>query len=368
MGKRSDSITLQVLAAGTVIALINAVVALRLTEEPPGGARLYLFLLNVAYWLIWTVFAPVVLAFGSWFRFTAGRRIRVFLIHAVAGVGFAASHLVVLNATAIALHWWIFGAPASRTLQQMHMPTRIHVEWEVTMYWALVGLAHAMAFRAEARERAVRGAQLEAKLAQAQLQALQRQLQPHFLFNTLHTISALVHKDVEAADRMIERLGDLLRMTLGAGDVAEVRLSRELEHVRHYVAIEQANMGRRLTVTIDAAADALPGGVPALLLQPLVENAIRHGLAPRASGGHVRISARRETATLSLRVEDDGVGLRPSGSRRGIGLENTRQRLLQLYGDDHRFHVASPASGGTTVEIGIPFRAVADDVALEVAG
>ena len=371
MPRRANSITPHVLIAGTIIAIMTGAVAVRIVNSESAGGRVYLFVMNVVYWSIWTGLAPAVLLLGRRVPFVAGRRGRALVFHAASGVGFAAVHLALITAAAVALRWWIFAAPAARTLAQLRpqFPTRLHIEWELTMYWALVGLAQAMAFRAEAQERALRAAQLESRLAQAQLQALQRQLQPHFLFNTLQTISALVHRDVREADRMIERLGDLLRMTLGAGDVAEVSLARELEHVRHYVTIEQANMGRRLVVTIDVAPDALACAVPSLLLQPLVENSVRHGLAPLAAGGHVRISAVRSGAhALELRVQDDGVGLRGSSGAPGIGIENTRQRLRQLYGDAHRFDVAAPPDGGVVVSITLPFRAVADAVACEVAG
>ena len=253
-------------------------------------------------------------------------------------------------------------------LRDADPPTRSLIEWEITMYWAFVILGHALAFRAEAQARAVREAQLESQLARAQFQALQRQLQPHFLFNTLHTISALVHRDVDAADRMIERLGDLLRMTLRRGDAAEVPLAEELEHVRHYLEIEQTNMGRRLTVSIDVPLDVMSCAVPALLLQPLVENAVRHGLAPRAAGGHVRIAAARAGSSLELSVEDDGIGFGTGASRVGIGLENTRQRLQQLYGGGGRFRLESPAHGGVEVRMTLPFRSIAGTALYEAAG
>jgi LytS/YehU family sensor histidine kinase len=267
--------------------------------------------------------------------------------------------------TAGSLRAWLFAIPLAQSFDQIRVPMRIHVEWEITMYWALIGLAHAITFRAEAQERALRAAQLEGRLAHAQLQALQRQLQPHFLFNSLHTIAALVHRDVNAADAMIERLGDLLRMTLNAGDEAEVSLGRELEHVGHYVAIEQANMGQRLVVSVDAEPGTLSAAVPALLLQPLVENAVRHGLAPRADGGHVRITAWRIDGTLAITVQDDGLGIQEGVKTAGIGLENTRQRLRQLYGDRHSFVIESPPDGGVAISIRLPWKRAADRAGVE---
>jgi LytS/YehU family sensor histidine kinase len=352
----------QILIGGSVIAVATGVVAMRVGDP---GSRAYLFLNNVAYWLLWTALAPAVLALGLRFRIVTGTAVRSLLLHAAASVAFAAAHLAIVTIVAALLRAWLFAVPLAGALDQIRVPMRIHVEWEITMYWALVGLAHAIGFHAEAQERELRAAQLEARLVQAQLQALQRQLQPHFLFNSLHTISALVHRDVGAADAMIERLGDLLRMTLSAGEVPEVSLARELEHVRHYVAIEQANMGQRLVVTVDAEPSTLQAGVPALLLQPLVENAVRHGLAPRAEGGRVRITTRRLGGTLAITVLDDGLGIQQGAKAAGIGLENTRQRLQQLYGDAHSFVVESPPDGGVVVSIRMPFTAVAEREALE---
>jgi LytS/YehU family sensor histidine kinase len=296
-----------------------------------------------------------VLTISSWVPLTGPRRFRALLVHAFAGAAFAFTHVALWQIFAALLRTLIFGDAVPQSFRNPRGPMRLHVEWEMTMYWALVGLAHAMMFRAEARERTLRTAQLEAQLAQAQLQALQRQLQPHFLFNTLQTISALVHRDVNEADRMIERLGDLLRMTLRAGDLTEVPLSVELEHVRHYAAIEEANMGARLKIDIDAAPDVLSTPVPSLLLQPLVENAVRHGVAPRANGGRVAIKAWGENETLYLRVEDNGVGLRGQ-SRTGIGLQNTRQRLEQAYGGRQHFSIESGADGGVVASIRLPRR------------
>ena len=363
MSRRLQPVLPYILIGGSTIAVATGVVAMRVGE--PGSAA-YTFLNNLSYWLLWTALAPGVLALGLRFRIVSGSFARSLLIHAAASVAFATVHLAVVTTVAALLRASMFGVTLSTALNDIRVPMRIHIEWEITMYWALVGLAHAISFHAEAQERELRAAQLEARLVQAQLQALQRQLQPHFLFNSLHTISALVHRDVGAADAMIERLGDLLRMTLSAGEVPEVSLARELEHVRHYVAIEQANMGPRLVVTVDADPATLQAGVPALLLQPLVENAVRHGLAPRAEGGHVRITTRRLGTTLAITVLDDGLGIQQGAKAAGIGLENTRQRLQQLYGAAHGFVVESPPDGGVGVSIRVPFKAVADREALEM--
>lgn len=198
--------------------------------------------------------------------------------------------------------------------------------------------------------------QLQARLDQARLQALRLQLQPHFLFNTLNTITALVHRDPQSAERMVTGLSELLRVSLGTAGEQEVRLDRELEMLRHYVDIQLVRFSDRLSVRFDidpAARDAL---VPSLLLQPLVENAIKHGITPRVAAGHLHISVRRKNDALSLVVRDDGVGMRGSKPlTEGVGLGNARARLASLYGTRHRLDAGPDPGGGFTVSIEIPF-------------
>ena len=199
--------------------------------------------------------------------------------------------------------------------------------------------------------------QLEARLARAQLQSLRLQLHPHFLFNTLNTINALISTDRHAAERVISGLSELLRMSLSSASEQEVTLAKELELLAHYIEIQQIRFQDRLTVTFRIDPDARYALVPNLMLQPLVENAIRHGIAPRAAPGHVVVSAARRGMRLELSVVDDGVGENPRVDHRdGVGLGNTRARLLSLYGSDHRFEARGASSGGFAVHIEIPYR------------
>src|SRR6187549_2565174 len=199
--------------------------------------------------------------------------------------------------------------------------------------------------------------QLEARLARAQLQSLRLQLHPHFLFNTLNTINALIGTDRHAAERVISGLSELLRMSLSSASEQEVSLARELELLTHYIEIQQIRFQDRLTVNFRIDPDARHALVPNLMLQPLVENAIRHGIAPRAAAGHVMVTATRRDGRLELSVVDDGVGENPRADHRdGVGLGNTRARLLSLYGSDHRFEAGSASTGGFAVRIEIPFR------------
>jgi two-component sensor histidine kinase len=199
--------------------------------------------------------------------------------------------------------------------------------------------------------------QLEARLARAQLQSLRLQLHPHFLFNTLNTINALIGTDRHAAERVISGLSELLRMSLSSASEQEVTLAKELELLAHYIEIQQIRFQDRLTVNFRIDPDARYALVPNLMLQPLVENAIRHGIAPRAAPGHVVVTAARHGNRLELSVVDDGVGERASRDHRdGVGLGNTRARLLSLYGSEHRFEAGGAPVGGFTVHIEIPYR------------
>jgi LytS/YehU family sensor histidine kinase len=205
----------------------------------------------------------------------------------------------------------------------------------------------------------------EYRLVQAQLQALKAQLQPHFLFNTLNSISTLMHEDVEAADRMVVSLGDLLRATLSEVGGQEVTLRRELEVLDLYLRIQLIRFQDRLRVNRDVDPRALDACVPNLVLQPLVENAIKHGIAPHSVDGVIDISARVEGATLVLSVRDDGPGLQQAGreTAEGVGLSNTRARLERLYGAAQGMKYGNASAGGFEVELRIPFRRCREELA-----
>lgn len=230
-----------------------------------------------------------------------------------------------------------------------------NLAFNVLLYWLVVGAAHGLRYYHSSRERELRASQLEARLAETRMQLLSMQLQPHFLFNTLNAISELVHEDAETADRMIAGLSELLRETLQLGGAPAVTVARELQLLGCYVDIQRARFGSRLQVTIDADASALDAAVPPLLLQTLVENAIRHGLSRRAAAGRVDVAVRRDRDTLRLTVIDDGPGL-DERRRDGVGLTNTRARLEALFGGDTTFDLANNAAGGVRVAVRAPYR------------
>lgn len=236
----------------------------------------------------------------------------------------------------------------------------------VNLYAMIALLGHLMLNYRDLRQRELRSAQLEGKLAKAQLSMLKMQLQPHFLFNTLHTVSALTRDNPDAAEDMLARLSDLLRQTLDNDTAQEVPLRAELDFLGRYLDIEQVRFADRLAVKIDLAPDTLDVLVPNMVLQPLVENALRHGIGRKAQGGHLEIRSRREGGVCVLSVQDSGPGFPPRKNGQlaeGIGLSNTRSRLEHLHPGKHELRLESAVGGGALVTLRIPFRTLIDEEA-----
>jgi signal transduction histidine kinase len=321
--------------------------------------------LNLTYWYAWAVLVPGMVWMARRYRFGRHTWKRAAAMHAGGVIVFTLAHaalavtcrLLIMKALAGRdVSWWMY-------FQELFF---LNFDWEMMTYWAVVGLSHALDFHRESQERELTAAQLRTRLAEANLQALQRQLHPHFLFNTLNTISALMHRDVEAADAMLERLSDLLRLTLDRVGTQYVALKDELDFLRKYLEIEKTRFGERLHVHIEVELDTLDAAVPNLVLQPLVENALRHGIGPKVGGGRVDISARRQGDDLWLEVRDNGVGLTGDAFRKGVGMTNTRSRLEHLYGDRYRFECHTPPGGGVLVTVVIPFTSEGAGQALAV--
>ncbi len=321
------------------------------------------FLASAPTWYSWACVTPVIVLLARRYRFEAGRWPRAALAHAggillVAPLQVSLMYGMELAVAALSPRLWTVDRLLAFT-GRFFLAGSMDV---VQMYAVIAGICAALDYYRLARQRELRERALEARLAQAELQALRMQLHPHFLFNTLNAISALMHRDVVAAERMVALLADLLRASLDSGTAHEVPLRQELDLLARYVEIEQVRFSDRLTVRFDVAPDTLDAAVPKLILQPLVENALRHGIAPRAAPGEVVVRSGADGATLRLSVRDDGVGLprgRRGPPREGVGLGNTRARLAQLYGGSASVALLEPPTGGVEVALALPLRRLA---------
>ena len=316
-----------------------------------------LFFQQLLFWYPVALLAPLSLWFGQRFRIERQNWLRVLPIHLL--LSFAFNMLYVIASTFVMR--LVSNEPLIPRpfIPYFTLQTVNRLPMSMMTYGAILGIGYAFEYYRKYREQELQTSQLEAKLAQAQLAALKMQLHPHFLFNTLHTISAFMGEDIKVARRMIVRLSELLRLTLENAGQQEVSLKQELEALERYLEIEQIRFQDRLVVQMAIEPETLDARVPNLLLQPLVENAIRHGIAPHSSAGRIEIHSRRQDHTLEIQVRDDGPGMPEVEEfhfRERIGLANTRARLKQLYGDAHRFEIENAAEGGLLVTVVIPFQ------------
>lgn len=312
---------------------------------------------QLIYWISWGILAPFVVQLSS--RHLVMRP-------------FSRQHLAmhVLGAAAFHIFHVGFQVFAMRILPayvELHGGTLVGAYlWHVTdsiylntvTFIAIASITHLAVYHHRYRQKEIDSAKLESALVQAQLQTLRMQLQPHFLFNTLHSISTLMHRDVAAAESMLVQLSDLLRMTVEEGGSQVVTLSEEIAFVRKYLDIEKVRFGDRLTIEYDLDESMLQEPVPTFILQPLVENAVRHGISTRSGPGTVRIRAHGDNKSVILSIEDNGRGLPESGYREGVGLTNTRQRLRQMYGSVSSLVVENSQPSGVRCEIRFPRKAV----------
>jgi signal transduction histidine kinase len=316
------------------------------------------FRFTALQWVPWLVLAPLVIAFAQRVRLNRDRLSRSLAAHVAAAL--AVTVIAVVASYGIRS---LAGAPIKRPFSAEFLRS---VHSTVFVYALIVGATHAADAWQRSRRHEQQVARLETQLAEARLAALQSQLQPHFLFNTLHGISSLIHDDPDGAEDMLTALSDLLRMALGRGDQREVPLRDDLGFLERYLEIHKMRLGERLSVTVSVPEDATDLLVPSFALQPLVENAIRHAIAPRREGGRLEIRAERVGRDLRLVVADNGqgVGDLANSATWGLGLSNTRARLEQLYGDDQKLSLTHAPGGGLVVEMTIPARA-ADPAAVE---
>jgi two-component system LytT family sensor kinase len=316
------------------------------------GADWHWVIFNSIDWLLYAVLTPMV--------FRASRRLPLGPPHLVRNIA-----LHIAGALGLCVAWAGLGTLLRLAIFPPQRDLFIgFVGWVFTtlpfgvgVYFALVGIEHSLFYFAQARERETQAARLAAQLAEARLSALRMQLNPHFLFNSLNAITVLVRDgNTDAAGRMLELLSDVLRQVLRTESTHETTLAAELEFLERYLAIEQVRFSDRLRPRVEIEPGIGGAAVPRFLLQPLVENALRHGIARRADAGVLQVRARREGFDLVLTVEDDGPGLAPaSAGAGGVGLANTRARLAALYGERASLEIADAAGGGVVATVRLPY-------------
>jgi signal transduction histidine kinase len=311
---------------------------------------------------VWGLVSPLIFKLVKSVRIERGNMASGLAFHIVVGVIF----VFVVTLISIPILWYLgFANPTLHPTLEVFFNKLIlnpfYLHQGLLAYWGTVVVAHAYEYNRQVRIGRTRASELSAQLAQAQLAALKMQIHPHFLFNTLNSIAALLHEDVEAADRMITRLSDFLRITLQSSATSVVTLGEELVFLQAYLDIERVRFADRLMVEMTIAPDVMDAQVPNLILQPLVENAVRHGISKQIAMGHLQIDARRRDERLLIRIDDNGPGKpngngsskqRPTG---GVGLANTRARLEQFYGDFEFDIVNRTDRDGTTVILNVPY-------------
>ncbi len=341
---------LAILAAWIAFGFFNGTQTYVTRINPAGVPWRPVYTFTLLDALIWAALTPMILAVS---RRLSPSRLRwpwVLASQFLTGIAFALVHFTLFVKL---LPWVGYYRVGAASIFRTLLPTRL--QFDLLTYWLLAGVLQAMEYYQQVRERERRASQLETSLVQARLQALRNQLQPHFLFNTLNTISSLMYKDVPAADRVLNRLAGFLRLALETARSQEVCLQTELEYTDRYLDIEKVRFLDRLVVEQVIESDVLDALVPTLILQPLVENAIRHGVGARAGGGRMWIRASRQADRLVVEVEDEGKP--PHEIREGVGITNARSRLSALYGDRQRLAIGTGSSGGFRVAMELPYRA-----------
>jgi two-component system, LytTR family, sensor kinase len=314
---------------------------------------------ELPYWFLWAALAPLIFKVTRRYPFDRSRWLRNSIIHIAACLLLSFVHRAIYLVLGWLLHVAVYQQFSSiSALYQsdifFNLPTGF------MSYGTFMLISHVIDYYRRYQKEELRASRLKTELAQAQLEALKMQIHPHFLFNTLNSISALLDEDVEAADEMLTRLGDFLRLTLENSGAQQVTLQEEVEFLRCYLEIERVRFHDRLTVSIEIDPETLDARVPNLILQPIVENAIRHGIVVRAAAGRIEIRSGLTGGMLRLQVKDNGPGLSStqdsSGKLRGgFGLANTRARLEQLYGAAQRLEMSDAIGGGLEVTLEIPF-------------
>jgi two-component system LytT family sensor kinase len=328
----------------------------QLSENPTPFWRVLMWQLFSGY--VWFAISPLILFLGRTFTFDNGGWKRAIPIHLGASIVLALTELAI-DAFFLPKLGYMKRYESYPYLEIYKIFVLVNLHFSVGIYWGVLGIQQAIKYFRKYRERELRTSQLEARLATTRLQVLKMQLHPHFLFNTLNAISELIYRDPESAERMISDLSDLLRMSFENLEIQEIPLKQELEFLEKYLEIELMRFHDRLKVEMHISPDTLDASVPNMILQPLVENAIKHGIGPRSEGGKIDIDAVRENGHLALTVRDNGLGV-PAGDvenlNEGVGISNTRRRLRHLYGEGHSFTLQNEEISGLAVNLVIPYK------------
>jgi LytS/YehU family sensor histidine kinase len=322
---------------------------------------LRILLWQLAVWYAWGCLTPIILILGRRATSAGASIFRGALVHLPLSLVLPAAHVAAatfLRMLIMPFDTWSDVRPFAAQFKDVMSSLFL---FDFFVYWAVLGVGYAFDYRERYRERESAASQLKAQLAQAKLESLKMQLHPHFLFNTLHAISGLVRlNEVQPAVNMIAGLSELLRRALDSADEQEVTLREEIKFAKLYLDIQMVRFPDRLAVRMEVAAETLDALVPNMILQPLVENAIRHGVSANESAGVIVITSYCAGDVLRVTVSDDGPGLQSGwrmGEGAGIGLVNTLERLKRLYGTEHRFELRNDDGGGVTASFAIPFRA-----------
>ena len=340
---------------GIVFTLQSYFTSFRSEKPTPLFDSLYV---QMTWSYLWALATPLVLWAATRLPIERNNWMRSALLHVPLSIVLSA-FLTALGHVLLWFYWgWSMGRPFS--FERMGRFVVANFSEGIGIYLLIALTSYAFSYYRRYRESQVKTLLLEAQLSQSQLHALKMQLHPHFLFNTLHSISALLNKDTESARKMITRLGDFLRLTLDNSGSQEVTLQQEMEFLSCYLEIERIRFQDRLVTHMDVPHQTLDAKVPNLILQPIVENAIRHGIASRSTPGLIEIGAEQRNGTLRIQVRDNGPGLpthRTSENlfKKGLGLANTETRLERLYGAAHRFDFSNNPAGGLVVTLEIPF-------------
>jgi len=347
-----------VLCAWTIVALLFA--AQQIVVERVQGSQVHWVIegaLELVDWYIWAVCTPLVIGLAKRFPLTGPKLALHIALHTIVSLMMAPLVSVTQYFLSLGLLQFVFhitGPAVHHFLSSLGVGVLFMSFTGILTYWLVVGLYQAMHFYQVALERQTIAAQLETQLSHAELENLKSQLHPHFLFNSLHTIGILMQENADAASHLLVCLGDLLRMALEQRE-NEITLRSELEFVGKYLEIEQTRFHDRLNVHMDVPLDLLDVYVPSLALQPLVENAIKHGFSVDSAAGRLEITAKFHNGGVRLCVRDDGPGPAPR-PRFGVGLSNVQSRLRQLYGDASSLELTGGDGRGCEAIITIPLR------------